>query len=225
MPVETYPEWRQLALWAGGVALLLTLLFKVPVVGRALRALFSLALFAFTLFVLFQQAPFEPNLARLTQRLGLDRQEVVGEAVHIRLSRDGHFWANASINGVPRRMLIDTGATTTALSEQTAQLAAVDRGKNLLPVMMRTANGVVRADTGAIDTLVLGDIEARGLNVIISPALGTMDILGMNFLSQLKSWRVEGRTLILVPNPPAAPGAPRSAPKRAPKGAPGASGA
>ena len=34
---------------------------------------------------------------------------------------------------------------------------------------------------------------------MISPALGTIDILGMNFLSQLASWRVEDRTLILVP--------------------------
>jgi aspartyl protease family protein len=29
-----------------------------------------------------------------------------------------------------------------------------------------------------------------------------MDVVGMNFLSRLKSWRVEGRTLILTPNHP-----------------------
>src|SRR3546814_12173135 len=45
----------------------------------------------------------------------------------------------------------------------------------------------------------LGGITARDLKVALSPALGDIDVLGMNFLSQLASWRVEGRTLILVP--------------------------
>src|SRR3546814_19468098 len=65
---------------------------------------------------------------------------------------------------------------------------------------MRTANGTVRAETGVVDRLDLGGIEASNLKVVISPALGTIDVLGMNFLSQLASWRVEGRTLILIPH-------------------------
>ena len=58
---------------------------------------------------------------------------------------------------------------------------------------------VERADTGTLERLSIGAIEARRLKVVISPGLGDTDILGMNFLSQLESWRVEGRTLILVP--------------------------
>jgi aspartyl protease family protein len=46
----------------------------------------------------------------------------------------------------------------------------------------------------------LGDIAARGLGVVVSPAFGDTDVLGMNFLSKLKSWRVEGQTLILEPH-------------------------
>jgi len=42
------------------------------------------------------------------------------------------------------------------------------------------------------------------LKAVISPALGPVDILGMNFLSQMESWRVEGRVLILTPKAPAA---------------------
>jgi hypothetical protein len=56
-----------------------------------------------------------------------------------------------------------------------------------------------RAGSDQSDTLRLGDITARNLNVVTTPALGDTDVLGMNFLSQLDSWRVEGRTLILVP--------------------------
>ena len=117
----------------------------------------------------------------------------------IRLSPDGHFWARATIDGIERRMLIDSGATITALSARTARRAGIEAGQSLVPVLMRTANGTVRAETGRIRLLRLGDIEARDLPVVIAPALGDVDILGMNFLTQLESWRVEGRTLILVP--------------------------
>jgi aspartyl protease family protein len=107
-----------------------------------------------------------------------------------------------SINGVQRRMLIDSGATISAISEQTAAQANVAKGTSLMPVVLQTANGAVRAETGSIDRLTVGSIEARNLKTVISPALGPIDILGMNFLSQLASWRVEGRTLILVPASP-----------------------
>ncbi|MGE0665573.1 MAG: TIGR02281 family clan AA aspartic protease [Sphingomonadales bacterium] len=199
MEITTNPEWQRLALYAAGGAVLLVVLFNIPYVGRMLRALFSFALLAFGLFVLLQQAPFDSNLARLTESIGLDSQEVVGEEVRIRMSRDGHFWAQARINGVERRMLIDSGATVTVLSNRTAELASIERGVGLVPIFLRTANGTVRAETGTVETLGIGGIEARDLKVAISQALGNVDVLGMNFLSQLDSWRVEGRTLVLVP--------------------------
>lgn len=204
MPVTINPEWQQLAAYAVGAAVLLILLFNLPYVGRILRSLFSVALLAFCLFLLFQQAPFDPNLARLAASLGLDNQTVVGNEVRIRMARDGHFWALASINGTERPMLIDSGATVTALSLPTADLASVERGAGLMPVIMRTANGTVQAETGTVKRLGLGSIEARNLKVVVSPALGNVDVLGMNFLSQLASWRVEDRVLILVPKTAAA---------------------
>lgn len=199
MPVSINPEWQQMAIYAVGAAIVLILLFNIPYAGRVLRALFSFALLAFCIFLLMQQAPFDPTLARITAQLGIDGQQVSGREVRIRMSPDGHFWARAEINGVERRMLIDSGATVTTLSEETAQRASVERGSGLLPIVMRTANGVVPADTGTIGRFVLGGIEARNLKAAISPAIGNIDVLGMNFLSQLASWRVEGRTLILVP--------------------------
>jgi aspartyl protease family protein len=39
--------------------------------------------------------------------------------------------------------------------------------------------------------------------VVVSPSIGNLDVIGMNFLSQLASWRVEGRTLVLEPKPAA----------------------
>src|SRR3546814_3362795 len=86
-----------------------------------------------------QQAPFDPNLSRITASLGLDRQEVVGEEVRIPMARDGHFWATVRLNGTERRMLVDSGATVTALSTATARAAGVDADATLVPLLMKTA--------------------------------------------------------------------------------------
>ncbi|KQZ73824.1 peptidase [Sphingopyxis sp. Root214] len=199
MPLTTDLPWTQLAIYAVGAALILMLLFKIPYVGRVFRALFSFALLAFGIFLILQQAPFDPNLSRITASLGLDRQEVVGEEVRIPMARDGHFWATVRLNGTERRMLVDSGATVTALSVATARAAGVEADATLVPLLMKTANGTVRADAGTLDRLEIGGIEARMLKVVISPGLGDTDVLGMNFLSELQSWRVEDRTLILTP--------------------------
>lgn len=199
MPLTTDLPWTQLAIYAVGAALILMLLFKIPYVGRVFRALFSFALLAFGIFLVLQQAPFDPNLSRITASLGLDRQEVVGEEVRIPLARDGHFWATVRLNGTERRMLVDSGATVTALSVETARAAGVEADATLVPLLMKTANGTVRADAGTLDRLDIGGIEARKLKVVISPGLGDTDVLGMNFLSELQSWRVEDRKLILTP--------------------------
>jgi aspartyl protease family protein len=201
MPVTTGPEWQQIAIYAVAAALLIMLLQRLPVVGRIMRVLFSFALLAFLIFILLQQAPYQPQLARLTERLGLDQQRVSGTELRVRMAPDGHFWVNATINGVERRMLIDSGATVTAISEGTARAAAVDGDATITPVVLRTANGMSPARTGEIDELRVGNIVARELKVVMAPGLG-IDVLGMNFLSKLESWRVEGRTLILVPHHP-----------------------
>ena len=202
MPLATNPDWPQIALYALGGALLLMLLFRLPLVGRLLRFAFSLALLALALFILIQQAPYQPQLGRVAERLGLDPQEVTGREVRIKMASDGHFWADATVNGVRRRMLIDSGATVTALSERTAAAANIEANMGPVPVVLRTANGMAPARTGSVGELRLGYILARDLKVVVSPAFGNMEVIGMNFLSKLASWRVEGRTLILVPHRP-----------------------
>ncbi|HWC56015.1 MAG TPA: TIGR02281 family clan AA aspartic protease [Sphingomicrobium sp.] len=199
-----FPEWQHLALYAVGVALIVMLLQRIPVVGRIIRFAISLGLFAFLIFILLQQAPYQPELSRLTTKLGLDDQQVSGRELRVKMAPDGHFWVVASVNGVKARMLIDSGATVTAISQQTAQEASVETGTGIAPVMLRTANGVAPARTGSIQELRIGNIVARNLRIVTAPGLGGLDVLGMNFLSRLDSWRVEGQTLILVPHHPQA---------------------
>jgi len=143
-----------------------------------------------------------PAWTRFTSLFGDDEQRVSGSTVRLRMAPDGHFWATVSINGVSRRMLIDSGATTTSLSLDTARAVGLDIEQNPFPVQITTANGTVLARTSSIGKLVLGPITATDLRVVVAQQFGSMDVLGMNFLSRLRSWRVENGMLILEPRQP-----------------------
>ena len=60
----------------------------------------------------------------------------------------------------------------------------------------------ISAEITTIDTLTFGNVKAGGLDAVIAPNMGNTNVIGMNLLSRLASWRVEGSTLILVPNHP-----------------------
>lgn len=188
-----------------GVFAVLAVARRIPV----LRTIVSLAtwvvLAGMIAVLLGQREKFDPYLGQIAAMLNLsDDQKVVGEVTRVPMARDGHFWVRATIGGVERRMLVDSGATITALSAATARAAGVEARPSPFPMLIRTANGTISAETGTLAELRMGNIVARDLAVVVSPAFGNADILGMNFLSRLKSWRVEGRTLILVPNHPQA---------------------
>ena len=175
---------------------------RVPVIRMVSMLATWALLILLLLFLVSQRGRFDPYLARIAQVLDLNGQQVVGEEVRIRMSEDGHFWASVRIGDVTRRMLVDSGATITALSTDTAAAAGLEVKKPMFPLLISTANGQISADTAEIPELRLGNVVARDVPVVVSPAFGGTDVLGMNFLSRLKSWRVEGRTLVLTPHHP-----------------------
>jgi aspartyl protease family protein len=128
-----------------------------------------------------------------------DAGVATGDTLRIRKSEDGHFWIRAQVNGHETRFLIDSGATTIALSSTEADLAGVQEDNGGFGIAIETANGSIVAARGHIAKLEVGPIERQGLSVVIAPQFGDTNVLGMNFLSSLSSWRVEGDWLILTP--------------------------
>ena len=198
--------------WNDGNAALYALLLVLPIsalIARRvplIRVVMMLAtwgaLFALLFFVVQQRGRFDPFMTRIASVLNLSGQQVVGREVRIQMSPDGHFWAKVVVGTVSRRMLIDSGATVTALSTATAAAAGIQPRRPMFPLLIQTANGQISANTADIPELKLGNVVARDLPVVVSAAFGQTDVLGMNFLSRLQSWRVEGSTLILTPHHP-----------------------
>ena len=167
--------------------------------GRLISTLSTLTLGAILLTVVLQLSRFDPRLDVAVPGLGLPEQTVVGEETRIPMAADGHFWLQAEVNGVKANFLIDTGATLTAVSPDVAELAGLTPRRAGIPVRIKTANGAVNAQMTTIDRLQFGSVEASGIDAVIAPTLGETNVLGMNVLSRLTSWRVENQTMIFVP--------------------------
>lgn len=172
---------------------------KVPI-GRGLKMFAGWVIIFAAAFVAFALKDDIIALGKRVAEAGSGAPQIVreGETLRVRQAYDGHFWVDAEVNGEKVRFLIDSGATTTSISTETARRAGIEAGGGF-PTLVRTANGVVSVRRGRAERVEVGTIVRRDLGVHISEAFGDMNVLGMNFLSSLSGWGVEGQWLILRP--------------------------
>jgi aspartyl protease family protein len=164
--------------------------------GKAAKmALAWLAIFA----VVFAIFAFRGELAGAGKRLGSELTGapiVEGGLVRVPMSDDGHFWVQASLNGHEVRFMVDSGASMTTVSSETARDSRIPATGDRTEVL--TANGPAWVTLSSADLLEVGSIQRKDFPVQVSDQKD-MELLGMNFLSSLGGWRVEGKTLVLQP--------------------------
>ena len=168
---------------------------RMPIGKAAKMVLAWLAIFAGA-FVLFA---FRGEFSALGDRLYAEAVGVPGESgeeLRIPMGEDGHFWVRANVNGTAARFLVDSGATVTTISRQTARDAGVMASRRQSTV--ETANGSVVMAHASADRIEVGSIERRDFPVNINRQDAT-NVLGMNFLSSINGWRVERNYLVLRP--------------------------
>ena len=168
---------------------------RLPISKAAKMALAWVAIFG-AAFVLFS---FRSEFSSLGHRLyssAMGTPFESGGELRIPMAEDGHFWVRGSVNGESVRFLVDSGASVTTLSAETAREARVVPTNR--KVIVSTANGRVIMSRAYVDRLEIGSIERSEFPIDINPQDGT-NILGMNFLSSLSSWRVERSDLVLQP--------------------------
>lgn len=119
-----------------------------------------------------------------------------GGEVRVPVAADGHFWVDATVNGRPVRFLVDSGASITTVSDETARAAGIRTDGRTAYV--DTANGRAQVRQSSADKLAIGPIERTDFPIDVNSGDRT-NVLGMNFLSSLRGWRVEGHDLVLRP--------------------------
>lgn len=171
---------------------------RIPLGQAAKMALAWVAIFVIGLMIY----AFRNDIKVFGQRIWyeIDPPDTIaeGETLRIRKSADGHFWVNARINGNEEPFLVDSGATVTALSVGAARRSGVEPGGGY-PMILNTANGLISADRAKAETLIVGTVRRDDMPVVVAGEFGDTNVLGMNFLSSLSSWGVEGDWLVLRP--------------------------
>jgi len=169
---------------------------REPFAKTATIALAWLAIFGAG-FVLFT---FRDDLGYVAQRLKSEATGapvIQGEEIRIPMAIDGHFWVDGRVNGEEVKFLVDSGATMTTVGRETAAKVGMQVSPQRNQVV-RTGNGLIHVATGTANTLTVGSIERDNVMVHVADD-EDLNVLGMNFLSSLQRWGVEGRWLILVP--------------------------
>jgi len=191
-------------LMLGGVYILMAMMLvlgslmsrREPAAKLITMALTWIVIFAAG-FVLFT---FRDDFGWVAQRL---KAEAVGTPVQqgretrIPMAIDGHFWVEALLNGQKVRFLVDSGATMTTIDRATARRTGVLVSPRR-DQLVRTGNGVIRVSSGRADELQVGQIIRHDVGLQVADN-DDLNVLGMNFLSSLQGWRVQGRWLVLVP--------------------------
>jgi aspartyl protease family protein len=171
---------------------------RLPLGYVAKAGLAWIAIFA-TLFAIFS---FRFEFIGIWDRVksdisGTAGQNISGEAIELRRQDDGHYWLMVNINGEPVRFMVDSGATLTAINATTAREAGVEADG--YPIILGTANGRIAAKRGVVRLLSVGPHSIENHQVVVSERFGDVNVLGMNFLNSLQSWRVEANMMVLQP--------------------------
>jgi aspartyl protease family protein len=85
----------------------------------------------------------------------------------IRRSEDGHFYADAMVNGAQVRFLVDTGATTVALTKADAQSAGLQFLESEFTQTGEGVGGAVALKPVMLQRLAVGPVEAVNVKATI----------------------------------------------------------
>ena len=117
--------------------------------------------------------------------------------VEIKAESDGHFYVDAEVNFRPVRLLVDTGATVTALRRSDAEAAGIRLIAADFAHPVGTANGTTYAAEAELDSVAVEGIELSGVRAFVLPDEQlAISLLGASFLNRLTRFEVADGTLI-----------------------------
>ena len=137
------------------------------------------------------------GLPSVSQTTGAEMLQL-NAATALKAGQNGHLIVKAEINGRNVKVLFDTGASAVALSYEDARDIGLHPGNLDYNVPVSTANGVVKAAGVNLDKVEIDGVRVSDVQGLVMPD-GAMrgSLLGMSFLSKLKSFKVEDGVLYL----------------------------
>jgi aspartyl protease family protein len=120
------------------------------------------------------------------------------KALSFRMADDGHFHINSQINGNLVRFMVDTGASDIVLSPQDAIRLGFDLKTLQYNKFYNTANGTVSGAAIRLESFRISDHIIYDVKASVNSAKMDSSLLGMSFLNQLESYKVENNVLTII---------------------------
>jgi aspartyl protease family protein len=164
----------------------------------------SILIFAAAMIVLAAVAPklirqYAGGGPTTTAQATADRSDAASypRTASIPRGANGHFEADAYVDGRRMGFMIDTGASVIALRQQDAARLGIRPAQRDFTARVTTANGVIFAAPAELASVELGGIFVHNVAAVVLPdeALA-QNLLGMSFLSRIH-WQYQGGRLIL----------------------------
>lgn len=177
--------------------------------GRIFQAAKHLAGWTAAFFVLVALYAYRSELAVVADRvigelrpqgtqINITGSTGVGHAVRIKRGWSGHFVVTAEIEKKPIEMIVDTGASTVVLRHQDAGRLGINTRSLHYTVPVQTANGSSYAARVILDDIRIGNLRVNSVETLVAkPGSLHQSLLGMSFLSRLRSYEFAGEYLEL----------------------------
>jgi len=120
-----------------------------------------------------------------------------GSKIVLRRQRNGHFYADADVDGGKVRFMVDTGATGIALTGRDAKALGLSWTEDELRPVGRGASGVVIGKAVRLGSVSVGDYTVRNVDAVILPNGLDVSLLGQSFLSKVPNVNIRGGTMTL----------------------------
>jgi aspartyl protease family protein len=120
-------------------------------------------------------------------------------AAEVTKAKDGHYWAEAEVDGHWIRCLIDTGASVVALTPADAERLGLDARTLKYDTPLNTANGLTHAARVDLDYVAVSGARVEKVPAVVVHDGLTASLLGMSYLGRLSRFEATPTALILRP--------------------------
>ncbi len=134
----------------------------------------------------------ERHTLGLSKRISSSYQKAEVAEVRLQPSHGGHYVTPARINNRPVSVMVDTGATTVAMSLPQAKALGIDyRNGALTPIS--TANGYTEGYLVNLRSVTVGTVTVNNVDALVSVGdFPKTILLGNSYLSKVKMFRENG---------------------------------
>lgn len=124
---------------------------------------------------------------------------VTGQPAQIAKSADGHFWAEANIDGRAIRVLVDTGASVVALTREDALRLGLRLTSSDFTRTVETASGPVKAASIQLGHVAVAGARIERVEALVVEKGLPHSLLGMSYLGRLSAFEARPTVLTLRP--------------------------